>query len=170
MQLIKQHLASISNRNRKSVIPAILGQAMINACHHHAGAATQLTRGRPLDGLRSTMHIVFDHEKRKPRAGSERAPHLSLDTAVRPLTSAPIPRRADGGWVLALSPRERARLLTSASWVQTKMRVNISARLTRAGLMPATLSREECAAGEIVAITNLPDASGGRAWQGDCTI
>jgi hypothetical protein len=38
-------------------------------------------------------------------SGAERVPHLSLDTAVGPLTSAPFPRRKDGNWVLALSPR-----------------------------------------------------------------
>ena len=33
--------------------------------------------------------------------------YLGLDTAVSPLTSAPFPRRKDGNWVFALSPRER---------------------------------------------------------------
>jgi len=111
------------------------------------------------------IYLVCDHKTREPRAGSERVPHLSLDTAVQPLTSAPFPRRADGNWPFALPPRERARFLTSASWVQTKTWVKVTARLTRAGLMPAKI----CAA-LIVMRANLPGPSGRSAKPGDCTV
>ena len=53
------------------------------------------------------MYPVFDHKKRKPRARSERVPHLPLDTAVPPLTSAASPTRKGGDWVFALSRGER---------------------------------------------------------------
>jgi hypothetical protein len=43
---------------------------------------------------------------RVPPVKAERVPHLSLDTAVGPLTSASFPRRKDGKWAFALSPRE----------------------------------------------------------------
>jgi len=42
-----------------------------------------------------------------PLGGAGRVPHLSLDAAVGPLTSASFPRRKDGKWAFALSPGER---------------------------------------------------------------
>jgi len=58
-----------------------------------------------------------------PRA--ERAPHLSLDAAVPPVTSAHPPRMNGGNWVSALSRGERAKILTSAPCVQPKIWVKI---------------------------------------------
>jgi hypothetical protein len=54
-------------------------------------------------GLRPTQG---DQNRRccHPRVSAERVPHLSLDTAVGPLTSASFPRRKDGKWAFALSP------------------------------------------------------------------
>ena len=120
---------------------------------------------RRIHSGRAAMYPVFDHKKRKPRARSERVPHLPLDTAVPPLTSAASPTRKGGDWVFALSPRERASFLISAPWVRPKIRVNISARLTTAGLMPAKI----CAA-FMVMRGNLPHASGRSAKPGDCTV
>ena len=62
---------------------------------------------RRIHSGRAAMYPVFDHKKRKPRARSERVPHLPLDTAVPPLTSAASPTRKGGDWVFALSRGER---------------------------------------------------------------
>jgi hypothetical protein len=84
---------------------------------------------------------------RLPRHPAERVPHLSLDTAGGPLTSASFPRRKGRNWVFSLSQGERAKFLTSAPCVQPKIWVKTSATqramrgLIRAQQLPAVEGR-----------------------------